>query len=129
MKNKRRKEAKLLRERSLLIKAAINNGALTRADICKATGLKQTDLANVFAGDRELFAEYQVIKRTIAMEASDAIHDIVRDKTHPQHFQACKFIVQNHKSDLDEVLEAKDSITLSEGEGSGTSRVTINFGS
>lgn len=132
MKNRRRDSAKILEDNCMLVRAAIEKGALTRAEICKATGLRQVDIVQVFTKDRKLYADYQVIKKTIALEASDALHDIVRNPRHPQHFQACKFIVQSHKSDLDELLESKDSVKIEAEGGEATgggkaSRVVISF--
>lgn len=130
MRNSKRKEAKLLDERAGLVRAALDLGNITRKEICKATGLKLHELNNLFARDRGLYGEYVVRRRTIADIASDNIMDIVNDPSHPQHFQASKYILSTYKSDLDDVLEDKgqEEIGISIGGDSKASPITINFG-
>lgn len=131
MKNKARKEAKLLELRAELVRAALEGGHISRKDICAATGLKLHELANLFTKDRTVYSEYVVRRKTISDIASDNILDIVNDPTHPQHFQASKYILSTYKSDLDEVLEdrAGEDISVSLGDGAKGSPITINFGS
>lgn len=130
MRNKARKEAKLLETRAEFVRAALESGHISRKDICKATGLKLHELTNLFTKDRKVYSEYVVRRKTISDIASDNILDIVNDPTHPQHFAASKYILSTYKSDLDEVLEDKSgediSVTLG-GESKG-SPITINFG-
>ena len=131
MKNSKRKERKLLETRADLVRAALETGAISRKEICRATGLKLHELANLFTKDRKVYGEYVVRRKTITDIASDNIMDIVNDPTHPQHFQASKYILSTYKSDLDEVLEDKagEDISVSLGENSKGSPITINFGS
>ena len=130
MNNKARKEAKLLETRAELVRAALESGNISRKDICKVTGLRLHELANLFTKDRKVYGEYVVRRKTISDIASDNILDIVNDPTHPQHFAASKYILSTYKSDLDEVLEDKsgEDISVSLG-GSKGSPITINFGS
>lgn len=130
MKNKARKEEKLLKTRAELVRAALDAGHISRKDICSATGLKLHELANLFTKDRKVYGEYVVRRKTISDIASDNILDIVNDPTHPQHFQASKYILSTYKSDLDEVLEDKagEDISVNLGEGSKGSPITIKFG-
>ena len=131
MKNGKRKERKLLETRADLVRAALESGAISRKEICRATGLKLHELANLFTKDRKVYGEYVVRRRTITDVASDNIMDIVNDPSHPQHFQASKYILSTYKSDLDEVLESQESSDLEiniSGEGS-KSPIQINFGS
>lgn len=109
------KKQKLLQDRVLLIKEAMELGAATKSDISNATGLKLTTINNVFTADRELFAQYSVLRRTIVDIASDNVYAIVSDPKHPQHFQASKYVLQNFKSDLDEVLESQKDEEVSLG--------------
>lgn len=130
MKNKERKEAKLLETRADLVRAALEGGHISRKDICSATGLKLHELANLFTKDRKVYGEYVVRRKTISDIASDNILDIVNDPSHPQHFAASKYILSTYKSDLDEVLEDKsgEDIQVMLGEQSKGSPITINFG-
>ena len=130
MKNKERKEAKLLETRADLVRAALESGHISRKDICSATGLKLHELANLFTLDRKVYGEYVVRRKTISDIASDNILDIVNDASHPQHFAASKYILSTYKSDLDEVLEDKsgDDISVLVGDNAKGSPITINFG-
>lgn len=130
MKNSKRKERKLLETRADLVRAALETGAISRKEICRATGLKLHELANLFTKDRKVYGEYVVRRRTITDVASDNIMDIVNDPSHPQHFQASKYILSTYKSDLDEVLDSQDSndLEINIGDSNG-SPIQINFGS
>tara|TARA_R110002126_G_scaffold50551_2_gene139210 strand:- start:1857 stop:2264 length:408 start_codon:yes stop_codon:yes gene_type:complete len=130
MKNKERKEAKLLETRADLVRAALESGHISRKDICRATGLKLHELANLFTKDRKVYGEYVVRRKTISDIASDNILDIVNDPEHPQHFAASKYILTTYKSDLDEVLEDRngDDIQVNIGDSKG-SPISITFGS
>lgn len=129
MKNKRRKEEKLLKTRAELVRAALEAGHISRKNICEATGLKMHELANLFTLDRKVYGEYVVRRKTISDIASDNILDIVNDKTHPQHFAASKYILATYKSDLDEVLESQSGDELSVKIGDKTENpIKITFG-
>jgi hypothetical protein len=111
--------------------AALNEGKLTRREICKATGLTIFDLNNLFKNDRELFAAYTVRKKLIADMAADNIMEIVNDPSHPQHFQASKFILTKYKSEFEDILESVDSQEIAvevAGTGEAAPPVIIRFG-
>ena len=131
--NVSRKELKLKEARTKLVEAALSAGHYTRKAICKATALKIGDLNNLFAVNRDLYAKYAVMRKSLANLAADNVQEILNDPNHPQHFQASKFILQNFKSDLDDELEASgggmeieipSTLPLSE---STTSPVVIRF--
>ncbi len=130
MKNTERKEKKLLKTRAALVRAALEAGHISRKDICNATGLRMHELANLFTQDREVYGDYVVRRKTISDIASDNILDIVNDPTHPQHFQASKYILSTYKSDLDEVLESQteSEMNINVGGESGASPINITFG-
>lgn len=132
MRNDKRKEKKLLETRAALVRAALNEGKLSRKDICEATDLKLHELTNLFTKDRDIYSEYVVRRRTIADIASDNILDIINNPDHPQHFQASKYILQNHKTELDDVLDSKGESEIEveiKGDSTYTSPVTIKFSS
>lgn len=112
MRNTKRAEKKLLENRKELVKAAMEAGKITRSDICKAAGISLSQLVNLFTADRALFAEYSVMRRTITDQAADNIHAIINDPKHPQHFAASKYVLQNYKSDFDEILESQEESML-----------------
>ena len=121
MRSQKREKEKLLKDRAALVRAAMNEAnKFTRKDICEASGLTMVQLKNLFQEDRELYAEYVVIRKTITDIASDNIFAIINDPTHPQHFQASKYVLQNYKSDLDETLESADSILSIETSNKGS---------
>lgn len=126
--SKKKQKESLLKDRALLVKTALESGHSTRLAICKATGLTMVQLKNLFQEDREIYAEYVVYRKTIADIAADNIVTIINDPQHPQHFQASKYVLQNFKSDLDEVLESGDSILkIEQPSGGGKSKVKIVF--
>ena len=130
MRNSKRKQAKVLETRAELVRSALEMGHISRQDICRATGLKLHELANLFTQDRKVYGEYVVRRKTIADIASDNILEIVNNPEHPQHFQASKYILSTYKSELDEVLESQnaDDVSINIGGESKTMPFTINFG-
>ena len=112
MRNTRRETKRILKDRALLVRAALDQGVMTRSGLCKICEFKLNDLVNLFADDRELFAEYKIRRKTIVDQAADNIHEIVNDKNHPKHYDASKYILQNYKSDLDEILTPQDEEVL-----------------
>lgn len=112
MRNKKRKEEKLLKERAELVRAAMGLGYTTRKEIAESAGITMVQLSNLFQKNRALFAEYKVLRRTITDIASDNIFNIVNDPTHPQHFAASKYVLANYKNDLDDTLDAADGAGL-----------------
>lgn len=131
MKNPSRKKKRELENRAKLVTAALDQGYTSRKEICKAANITLFDLSNLFKADRDVFAAYQVRKRTLIDVATDNIQSIVEDPNHPQHYQASKYVLDNFKSEFDEVFETKESgeIVINPGEeGSTGSPVTIVFG-
>ena len=128
IKNKRREEEKLLTDRAARVRAALNANIMVRKEICNATGLTMLQLKNLFQKDRELFAEYAVLRKTIMDVAADNLVAIVNDPTHPHHFQASKEMLKNFKSDFDDTLEGVDSILNIQPSGK-KSKVKIVFSS
>lgn len=132
MRNEIREQSKILKERSSLVRTALNNGCYTRSSIAKATGLKLTDLTNLFEAETELKSEYVVKKKLMATIAADNIFDIIMDSSHKDHFQASKYILANYKTDIDENLEPMGgdlSIELPGSDGDTKDPVVINFSS
>mgnify|MGYP003649647222 CR=1 FL=1 len=105
MRNVIREQSKLVEERTMIVKAALDAGCYTRSSIMKATGLEKHELANLLASEKELAAEYLVKKKLMAVISADNIFDIINDPKHKDFFQASKYILQNYKSDIDESLE------------------------
>lgn len=130
MRNKSRDLTKLMEQRTMLVELALDQGKLTKKDISKATGLKISDLNNLFNLNKELYAKYSMEYRTIKDIASDNIADIVRDPNHAKNYDASKYILANYKSDFDDVLESKDDTEIEiKGAGGKSSRpVVIRFG-
>ena len=133
MKNTIREQSKIVAERTAIVKAALDAGCYTRSSILKATGLKAYELTNLFTSEKELAAEYTVKKKLMATIAADNIYDILNDPGHAQHFAASKYILQNYKSSIDEILEpmAGDMELSLPGSNpsDGEDMVTIKFSS
>ena len=130
VKNKIREDKKLFETRVRLVDGAMEDGYTTRHDIAEATGLKLWDISNLFTKNRDLYAKFCIRRKTIKDRAADNIQKIIEDPSHPQHFQASKFILTTYKSDLDEILESQDAESIIEIEGgdSGASPMIIRFG-
>lgn len=131
MRNKKREEEKkksILEDKKLRIREAIKQGIVLRRDLCKVTDIKLHDLRNIFTKDRELYAEFCVARKTIEGLASDNIYKIVEDETHPKNYDASKFIIQNFKTDMDDILESKDGESLDISLGNSSGGITLKFG-
>tara|TARA_R110000737_G_C14491777_1_gene470364 strand:- start:46 stop:468 length:423 start_codon:yes stop_codon:yes gene_type:complete len=118
-------------ELSIIIQAAMREGCLTKAQICKASKLKMHELNRVFLNDKELYAMFQVRRRTLSDIAADNIVDIISNKEHPSHFAATKFVLQKYKSDLDGTLESHEVNPMEveiPGSGKGNKPTIIRFG-
>lgn len=128
MKNTKAEQTKLMQDRAALVRAALETGKfLTKSDISKATGLNLVQLKNLFQQDRNLYAEYVVIRRTITDIAADNIVAIINNPQHPQHFPASKYILQNFKSDFDETLDGAENVLSIEAGGKTKDPVKIVF--
>lgn len=127
MKNLKREQKEILEARVLLIKAALEAGLLAREDISKNTGIALHTINTILKGDKELYAEYTLRRRTIVDLAADSLQAIVADKNHPQHFAAAKYVLSKYKSDLDESLDGKEEGVTIKRRGKGGSRVKFEF--
>ena len=126
IRNKKREEKKKLQNYVDLVRVALSKGKMLKKDICEATGLTIPTLNNVFRDDRELYAEYVVLRKTIMDIASDNLVAIVNDPTHPHHFQASKEMLKNFKSDFDSELESSGDILKIESPG-GKSKTAVKI--
>lgn len=127
MKNLARETSKLIEERRIAVEAAIDLGETTRQGICKATGLRLTELSSLFQAERDLYHKFCIIRKTIVDMASDNLMEVVADKDHPKNVEVSKWVLNNYKSDLDASLESKDSedIEVEVGDGSKGKRPTV----
>ena len=129
-KTKDRIKNEKLERQSELVKAAIRLGNTTKKDICTGAGIALWELNEVFALDKELYNNFCVIRKTLSDVAADNLETILRDSTHPQNFQATKYVLEKYKTDIDAQLEAKDqeSVGVTIGNDSGVSPIRITFG-
>lgn len=127
--NESRRVKRLHKNGAALIKAALNNGCTSRAEISKTTGLNTGLIRRIFDKDTELWAIYKIAAKGILDRAYDNISKIIADPKHPQNFQASKFILTKYKSELDALLDPHK--TLGGGSininGNTTAPITINF--
>ena len=133
MKSKIREEEKrksLLEDKKLRIREAIKQGVVLSRDLAKIAGIKLHDLKNIFTNDRELYAEYCVAKKTIENLAADNIYKIVEDESHPKNYDASKFIIQNFRTEIDDVLDGKNGemLDIEIGGKSDGGGITLKFG-
>ena len=129
--------AQLRKERmakwSLLVETAIDLGQTTKTELAESAGIKLWELADLFKFNPVLYAKYCIRRRTLVDTASDNLEMILKDPTHPQHFQASKYVLEKYKSDLDTNLEAKEDSkqggvnVLIGGAGKKASPVRITF--
>ena len=111
-----------------LIKAAIEHDASTYEKIKDATGLHSYRIKELFTIDKDLHALYKMRRKMLVEMAADNIQAIIENKDHPQHFSASKYVLQQYKSDLDEVLESKDNELEIDVNGDGVDNISIVFG-
>jgi hypothetical protein len=87
------------------------------------------DLKNIFHRERDLYAEYCVRRKVITDMATDNIYRIVSDDNHPKKYDASKWVAQNFKTELDDMLESRDEesmgLNVNPDENGG---ITIKFG-
>lgn len=125
MRNRTREKQKELDDLKLRIKYCLDSGISTRKDIAKSVGITVSQLANLFHADRELYAKFCVVRRTIVDVASDNLFEIVHNPKHPKNAEISKWVVSNYKSDLDESLEGKagddgGEVEINNGDGKTT---------
>lgn len=114
----------------LLVRTAMKLGFSTKTDLAEKAGIKIWELNDVFVYDKEVYSEFCVMRKTLVDTAADNLQEILLDKSHPQNFQATKYILQTYKSDLDSNLETKDkdAVELEVLGNGGVSPVRISFG-
>lgn len=129
-KTKERKLSEKMAKSVLLVRASMKLGFSTKSDIANTANMKIWELNDVFQADKELYAEFCIMRKTLVDVAADNLQDILYDKGHPQNFQATKYVLEKYKSDLDSNLEAKDAteIGLTIGGAGSPSPVRITFG-
>lgn len=132
LKTKERKNTERQTKLITLIRAAMRLGSSTKKDIAIAAGIKIWQLNDMLVLDKDLQAEFSIMRRTLVDIAADNMQEILEDRNHPQNFQATKYILDNYKSDLDSNLEAKDSgelgLTIGGVGKDSPSPVRITFG-
>lgn len=129
-KTKERKLSEKMAKSVTLVRAAMRLGFSTKSDLAQTSGMKIWELNEVFQSDKDLYAEFCIMRKTLVDVAADNLQDILFNKEHPQNFQATKYVLEKYKSDLDSNLEAKDAteIGLSIGGAGSPSPVRITFG-
>ena len=133
MRNRNReieKKKSLLEDRKLRVREAIKQGVVISRDLANIAGIKLHDLKNIFTNDRELYAEYCVAKKTIENLAADNIYKIVEDESHPKNYDASKFIIQNFRTEIDDILDGKNGemLDIEIGGNSDGGGITLKFG-
>jgi len=123
---------KRIKKNISLINAAMNEGLTTKEEISKAAEIKLWEVSEAFREDGELLAKFKVRRRTLVDMAADNIQVILKDKDHPNHFAASKYVLQTYKSDLDDSMDNKkeeggDGFSIKVGKKSKGSPVKITF--
>jgi len=127
MSNSKRAKEKRNREQKVAFQEAISDGHTSRRDVSNAMGLKHFELSNFFEENPKCYKVYTQRRRELVDIAADNVQDIVEDPTHPKHYEASKYVLQNYQSDLDNILTPHDGealVVASEGTGNG---VVIKF--
>jgi hypothetical protein len=132
LKTRERKNTERQNKLIVLIRASMRLGNSTKKDIALSAGIKIWQLNDMLVLDKDLQAEFSIMRRTLVDIAADNMQEILEDRNHPQNFQATKYILDNYKSDLDSNLEAKDSgeigLTIGGAGKDSPSPVRITFG-
>jgi hypothetical protein len=124
------KKMKIYKDKVSRVRYAIEKmNIVQRKEICKAAEIKMHDLKNIFHRERDLYAEYCVRRKVITDMATDNIYRIVSDDNHPKNYDASKWVAQNFKTELDDMLESRDEesmgLNVNSDENGG---ITIKFG-
>ncbi len=129
MRNQKRSDKELLKKRSKLIDDAIECDRHTIKKICEFTEMKPHEVRYTLENNLELRKKYAMRRRGLMDMAADSMQDIIEDATHPQHFQACKYALQNFKSEFDDILETQEAsqIAINPNGGDTSAPVTITF--
>jgi hypothetical protein len=122
MSNSKRARDRRNRERKELFQEAIADGYTSRRDISKAMGISSFDLTDFFEENGKMYKIYSSRRRELRDIALDNVQAIVEDPTHPKHYDASKYIIQNYQTDLDIILDSKDGDDIS-------SSVSVDAGS
>jgi hypothetical protein len=114
---------------SHLVRAAMRLGFSTKSDIAEKSGIKIWELNDIFVAHPEIHNEFTIMRRTLVDTAADNLQEILLDKSHPQNFQATKYVLQTYKSDLDSnlITKDKDEVELEIAGSGGVSPVRITF--
>jgi hypothetical protein len=124
MSNSKRAKERRNREQKVLFQEALAEGKTSRRDICKLMGITTYQLTGFFELNPKSYKIYSSRRRELVDTAADNLQDIVEDKTHPQFFQASKYVLEHYKTDLDNILDVKD-----DGGLEGGSSVSVDVGS
>ncbi len=129
MSNNKRAIARRNKVAKVKFEEAISDGYTSRRDVSKAMGMTSFELSNFFEDNPKSYKVYTQRRRELVDIAADNVQDIVEDKTHPKHYEASKYVLQNYKSDLDNILDKNDGESLSIGTGDGENNgIIIKFG-
>jgi hypothetical protein len=129
MSNSKRAKERRSKQAKIKFQEAIADGHTSRRDVSKSMGITHFELSNFFEENPKAYKVYTQRRRELVDIAADNVQDIVEDKTHPKHYEASKYVLQNYKSDLDNILDKTDGEEINIA-GSGdeeSSGIVIKF--
>lgn len=98
-----------MKRRVMIVEDALDGGAISYNQICKATELTESNLQVVFKNFPDTHKKYRVNLMGLKLQASANLVNIMCDPTHPKHFEANKTFLAKYKTELDEVFEQHDN--------------------
>lgn len=115
-----------IEKRIFEIDTALDCGAVSYADIRKATGYTITNIHSTFKRDPELHLKYKKGIMSIELQAVSNLVDILFDPKHPDNYKATSTFLGKYKTELDEIFESKEESSFNITTKGG-SPVQINF--
>lgn len=126
--SKLRQEREILERQTSKVEFALEKGCTTRKAICEEAKIERYELSKVFQENEELYKKYTRCRRELVDTAADNIQMIIEDTNHKKNFEASKYVLSNYKSDLDSILESKDTEIFADVEvGNSANPIKILF--
>lgn len=116
-----------VKEISKQIEVCISKGVYTKEKIARALGITRYELNKHLAKCETSRAIIKVGRSLMGEIAVDNLQDMLTDKNHSNHWQATNHVLKNHKTELDEAIEAKDGDGAIGLTGGKAKRVNITF--
>jgi len=93
------------RENIRMIKDGLRNGVMTKSELSKFVGIGLAAINRLFDKNKELYHEFLIAQKLVGTRAADGIINAVIDPSNKSHYNACRYIADKYKTDLDDSME------------------------